>query len=175
MGGEGALLPGHRAACRPQPRATSGPPWPPASPPRDCLGWGPAALWGALLRALERTTESPPHPHLPSTVQLWNRGRPRGSEASVDPTAPARKGGPSWGPDASCPGPAHISHLTCSGRGPDTITSSKAVGISQSGALGLPVWVQSPAPPLPGATDSVTQLHCLYRGDRHPQGHREGQ
>ena len=31
-GEEGSLLPGHRAACRPQPGASPGPPWPPASP-----------------------------------------------------------------------------------------------------------------------------------------------
>lgn len=101
--------------------------------PRDGLGWGPAALWGppalwgAPLWAPKRTTESPPHPHLPSTVWLWNRGRPRRSEPSVGPTAPARKGGPSWGPDAACPGPAHISGLTS--------TRSHVRGVGQTPSL----------------------------------------
>ena len=134
------------------------------------------------VRAPERMAESPAHPQLPSTVRRENCNPHRGSEASVGPKASARKGGPFCGQDAFCPGPARISGLTSHllsltlgawgvGRGPDTITFTKAVGTSQTGALGPPVGVQPPAPPLPGLFgDSAAP--SVQRGQRqlHPPG-----
>lgn len=115
-GGEGSLLPGHGAACKPQPGASPGPPWPLARPRADRQEWLLKAWAGNLppsgAWAPERTAEIPAHPQLPSMVRCGNRGPHCGSEASVGPMAPAHKGSPSWGPEASCPGAASTSGLT---------------------------------------------------------------
>lgn len=144
---------------------------------------------GSLLpsgaRAPERMAESPAHPQLPSTVRRGNCNPHRGSEASVGPKAPARKGGPFCGQDAFCPGPARISGLTSHllsltlrawGVGQTPSLSVKPSERHRLGLWGHPSGSNPQRHPSRGY--SVTRLHRLYRGDRDsstPQGHREGQ
>lgn len=167
---------GHGAACRPQPGASPGPPWPPARPRADWQEWLLKA-WAENLppsgaRAPERTAEIPAHPQLPSMVRCRNRSPQCGSEASVGPMVPAHKGSPSWGPEASCPGPASTSGLTSHGfsltLGAWGVGQTPPLSVKPSEHHRVRLWGHpSGSNPQrhPSRGYSVTQLHRLYRGD----------
>lgn len=141
----------------------------PAGVAPEGLGWEPATLWGAGAGKDSRDP-CPPPTSLHGPVR--EPRPPCGSEASVGPMAPAHKGSPSWGPEASCPSPASTSGLTSHvlsltlgawGVGQTSPLSVKPSEHHRARLWGHPSGSNPQRHPSRGY--SVTQLHRLYRGD----------